>query len=121
IDPRPAAAVAQKLLGDDDVQVQREAVVLLGQSVEGARVVGKQFIAKKLPRSLLPEVSESLRRFASREHPDVTDLLTDVLKGGLLVSLDPAELKRVSEMVAMQGDPRRGRKLYLNHKAVACM
>ena len=101
--------------------MQREAVVILGQSVEGARIVGKRFADKKLPRSLLPEVAESLRRFASKEHPDVTALLSQVVKGGLLVSLEPAELKRVSALVQRQGDPLRGRKLYLNNKAVACI
>jgi putative heme-binding domain-containing protein len=109
------------LLADEDVQVQREAIALLGQSVEGARVVGLRFVANKLPRSLLPDVSESLRRYASKEHPDVTELLSRVVKGGLLVSLEPAELKRVSDMVQKQGDPLRGRKLYLNNKAVACI
>jgi putative membrane-bound dehydrogenase-like protein len=121
IDNRPARKVAESLLADDDLLVQREAIVTLGQSVEGARIVGKRFVDKKLPRSLLPEVSESLRRFASKEHPDVVEMLTNVVKGGLLVSLEPAELKRVSELVQQQGDPLRGRKLYLNHKAVACM
>jgi quinoprotein glucose dehydrogenase len=121
IDNRPARKVAENLLADEDLQVQREAIVTLGKSVEGARLVGKRFADKKLPRSLLPEVTESLRRFASKEHPDVHDLLLRVVKGGLLVSLEPAELKRVSEMVQKQGDPTRGRKLYLNNKAVACI
>ena len=121
IDNRPARKFAESLLADEDLTVQREAVVLLGQSLEGARVVGKRFAEKKLPRSLLPEVSESLRRFASKEHPDVNDLLLRVVKGGLLVSLEPAELKRVSAMVQTQGDPVRGRKLYLNNKAVGCI
>ncbi len=121
IDNRPARKIAESLLADADLQVQREAIVTLGQSVEGARVVGKKFVDKKLPRSLLPEVSEGLRRFASKEHPDVAELLTNVVKGGLLVSLEPAELKRVSELVQKQGDPLRGRKLYLNNKAVACI
>lgn len=121
IDHREARKAAESLLADDELAVQREAVMLLGQSVEGARIVGKRFADKKLPRSLLSEVSESLRRFASKEHPDVADLLSRVIKGGLLVSTDPAELKRISEMVAKEGDPARGRRLYLNHKAVACI
>ena len=121
LDNRPARKVAESLLGDEDLQVQREAVVLLGQNVEGARIVGKRFVEKKLPRSLLPEVSESLRRFAIKEHADISGLLSSVVKGGLLVSLEPAELKRVSALVAEQGDPMRGRKLYLNNKAVACI
>jgi putative heme-binding domain-containing protein len=121
IDNRPARKVAENLLADEEIDVQREAVVMLGQSVEGARVAGKQFVDKKLPRSLLPEVSDALRRFATKEHPDVNDLLLRVVKGGLLVSLEPAELKRVSAMVKEQGDPLRGRSLYLNNRAVACI
>ena len=121
IDNRPARKIAEDLLRDETLDVQREAIVILGQSIEGARVVGKRFADKKLPRTLLPEVTESLRRFASKEHPDVTALLSRVVKGGLLVSLEPAELKRVSALVKEQGDPIRGRKLYLNNKAVACI
>jgi quinoprotein glucose dehydrogenase len=120
IDNRPARKFAESLLSDADAQVQREAIVLLGQSVEGARIVGQRFADNKLPRSLLPEVSESLRRYASKEHPDISELLSRVVKRGLLVSLDPAEVKRVSELVQKQGDPLRGRKLYLNNKAVSC-
>ncbi len=121
LDYRPARKVAESLLGDPILEVQREAVVMLGQSIEGARIVGQRFAEKKLPRALLPEVTEGLRRFASKEHPDVTALLSAAVKGGLLVSLEPAELKRVSEMVSKQGDPQRGRKLYLNNKAVGCI
>ncbi len=121
IDYREARKIAEKLLADEELTVQRDAIVILGQSIEGARVVGKAFADKKLPRSLLPEVSESLRRFASKEHPDVTELLSRVVRGGLLVSLEPAELERVSAMIAKQGDPVRGRKLYLNNRAVACI
>lgn len=121
IDYGQARGVAAKLLGDSEVNVQREAVVLLGQSIEGARIAGKHFVDRKLPRALLPEVSESLRRFASSEHPDVTALLSNVLRGGLLVSLEPEELKRVSAMVKEKGDPQRGRQLYLNHREVACI
>lgn len=121
IDSRAARKIAEQMLADEEVQVQREAVVLLGQSIEGARVAGKRFVDRKLPRVLLPEVSESLRQFASKEHPDVTELLSRAVKGGLLVSNEPAELKRLADLVAKNGDPVRGRKLYLNHKAVACM
>jgi len=121
IDNRPARKVAESLLGDDDIQVQREAIALLSQSVEGARIVGKRFSDKKMPRSLLPEVTESLRRFASKEHPDVAALLSDVVKGGLLVSLEPDGLKHVTELVRSKGDPVRGRHLYLNNRAVACI
>src|ERR1051325_734191 len=120
IDNRPARKIAEELLADDDLQVQREAIVMLGQSVDGARIVGKRFADNKLPRALLAEVSESLRRFASKEYPDVTGLLSRVVKGGLLVSTEPAELKRLAELVAKEGDPVRGRRLYLNNKAVAC-
>ena len=121
IDYRETRPIAEKMLADEDLSVQRDAIVLLGQSIEGARIAGKAFADKKLPRSLLPEVSESLRRFASKEHPDVTELLSRVIRGGLLVSLEPAELQRVSALIEKQGDAGRGRKLFLNNRAVACI
>jgi putative membrane-bound dehydrogenase-like protein len=121
IDNREAHKIARDRVAAEHFDVQRETIVLLGQNVDGARAVGKLFADKKLPRSLLPEVTESLRRFASKEHPDITNLLTRVVKDNLLVSLDPAELKRVTTMVRDKGDPVRGRALYLNNKAVACM
>jgi putative membrane-bound dehydrogenase-like protein len=121
IDNRATHKLAADLLGDADVQVQREVVVLLGQQPAGALLVGHRFAENKLPRSLLADVAEGLRRFADKEHPDIAELLSRVLKGGLLVSLEPKELARVSALVRTQGDPLRGRKLYLNNNAVACI
>jgi len=43
------------------------------------------------------------------------------MKGGLLLSLDPAEVERVRRLVRTRGDARRGRDLYLNSKALACV
>jgi putative heme-binding domain-containing protein len=77
-------------------------------------------LESKLPRSLLPLVTESLRRFA-KDNPDDAKLLSDVMKGGLLVSTSPQEVIRIAELVKTKGNAKRGRALYLNNKALACI
>src|SRR5262249_19758123 len=42
-------------------------------------------------------------------------------KGGLLLSLDEAEVARVRKLVLTRGKPERGRALYLNSKTLACI
>ncbi len=120
IDPRKAKKDADAALDDPDLAVQQEAVVLLGRDVDGARVAARRFLDHKLPRSLLPLVAESLRRYAG-ENAEAKRLLTEVMKGGLLVALTPADVARVGELVRTQGDARRGRALFLNNKALACI
>ncbi len=120
IDYRKAKPKAAALLGDADLAVQQEAVVLLGRDADGARLAGERFVQNKLPRSLLPLVADGLRRFAKTD-PASAKLLREVMKGGLLVSTNPADVARVAALVKTQGSAKRGRKLYLNNKALACI
>ena len=83
-------------------------------------MVAEQFLAKKLPRELLPQVTDNLRKHVAKQ-PDLGALLTEVMKGGLLLSLDKAEIDKVTALVKAKGDPRRGRELYLNGKTLACI
>lgn len=70
---------AKILLAGKDVDLQREAVVVLGSQPDGARLVGEQFLAKKLPRELLAQVTEALRKHP--RHPEVVKLLAEITKG----------------------------------------
>ena len=120
LDFRKAKKNAAELLADSDLQVQQEAVVLLGRDADGARLVGQRFLQNKLPRALLPLVAEVLRRFA-KDNQDNARLLTDVMKGGLLVATSPQDVARIGELVKTQGNAKHGRELYLNNKALACI
>ncbi len=122
IDNRKARQLAEGLLGEKDITLVREAVVLLGQQADGAKLLGKRFIEKKLPRALMAEVAGSLRQFNTREHPDVSELLADVVKGGLLLSLQSKDdLERLRVQVQEKGNVARGRNLYLSHQKLACV
>jgi putative membrane-bound dehydrogenase-like protein len=120
LDPLAAIEPARKILEENELGQQTEAVVALGANPEGARLVGRRFLDRKLPRELLPKVADTLRKHAGRD-PELAKMLDDVLKSGLLVANSPAEVARIRGLVASQGNPQRGRALFLNGKALACI
>jgi putative heme-binding domain-containing protein len=120
LDPIAALEPAKKILEEQELAQQGEAVIALGANAEGARLVGRRFLDKKLPRELLPKVADALRKHSGRD-PDLSKMLDDVLKSGLLVANSPTEAARIRELVATKGNPQRGRSLFLNGKALACI
>src|SRR5262249_32728550 len=115
LEPPVAESAAVNLLDSADRDVVKEAVLALGATPTGAKTAAEQFVAKKLPRDLLPQVSEGLRKHVEN-FPAMQPLLRQVLAGGLLVGLTPEEIKRVEHLVQTRGDPIRGRELYLDDK-----
>jgi putative heme-binding domain-containing protein len=111
---------ARYYLDSNHVPLQRTAIWALSELPEGARLVGDRFIAKRLPAELLPPVTEALRRHAAT-HPDLAQKLTEVMKGGLLLSLDKESVERVQNLVGAKGNPERGKELFLNNKTLACV
>jgi len=65
-------------------------------------------------------VSDALRKHLAAD-PELGKLLTEVMRGGLLVSLDKAQIDKVQALVKSKGSPVRGRELYLNAKTLACI
>jgi quinoprotein glucose dehydrogenase len=120
LDPAAAESLARDLVSRDNPVVRKAALEVLGSQAGGAKHLGRLFLDRKLPRELLPQVSEVLRRHAARDR-EAADLLAAVMKSGLLVSTDKAELERLRDLVRTKGDPRRGRALYLNGKTLACI
>ncbi|HET6575589.1 MAG TPA: PVC-type heme-binding CxxCH protein [Fimbriiglobus sp.] len=116
--PSKARPVAVKLLDQSDPGLLAEAVVVLGATKDGAKLVGERYVAHKLPRDLYPRVTEALKRFAA--DPAVAKLHAEVMKGGLLLALDPARFQEIRELVVAKGDPKKGKELYLNTKLLAC-
>jgi len=113
-----ARRVAVALLDQPDPALLSEAVSVLGATQAGAVLVGERFVAKTLPRDLFPRVTEGLQKF--RADPAVAALYGEVMKGGLLVALDTNRVEQIRKLVQTQGDPVRGKALYLNTKLVAC-
>ncbi|MGL6097367.1 MAG: hypothetical protein ACRC7O_16400, partial [Fimbriiglobus sp.] len=116
--PADARTVAETLLDQPDPTLLGEAVAVLGATKDGAQLVGERYLAKKLPAELLPRVSEVLGKFAA--DPAIAKLNGDVMRGGLLVALDPAAAERVRNLVFTKGDPKKGKALYLNTAVLAC-
>ena len=94
IDIAAAQAPARALLEQKDPALQSDAIGVLGTLPEGAKFVGERFLAKKLPRELLQPVTDALQKHAARD-PEVARMLTEVMKSGLLLSLDKGEVERV--------------------------
>ncbi|MGE3806288.1 MAG: PVC-type heme-binding CxxCH protein, partial [Gemmataceae bacterium] len=120
VDPGVAAQFAEKLLADNDADMQKEAVLVLGSKPEGAKLIAERFLQKKLPRTLLPQVADSLRVHAAK-NPDMGKLLTEVMKGGLILSLDKEEVERIAQLVKTKGNAQRGKLLYLDSNKLACI
>jgi quinoprotein glucose dehydrogenase len=119
IEPKAARELAEQLV-EKAPELQFEAVTVLGTQPAGAKKVGEMFLAKKLPRELLPAVSDALRKHLAAD-AELGKLLTEVMRGGLLVSLDKAQIEKVQSLVRSKGNAVRGRELYLNAKTLACI
>ncbi len=117
-DPPAARKLAEALLENPDAALITEAIATLGSTKDGAKLIGEKYLAKKLPRDLFPRVSESLRKFP--DDPAIAKLNAEVMKGGLLLSTQPAEIEKMRKLVQDKGDAKRGKLLYLNTGLVAC-
>ncbi|QEL16306.1 PVC-type heme-binding CxxCH protein [Limnoglobus roseus] len=119
LDKKQATAIAEELLNQSEPTLLAEAVAVLGNSKDGAKLLGEQYVAKKLPAELWPRVSEALRKFAS--DPAIAKLNSEVKKGGLRLSMSPDDLAKIRETVLVKGDAGRGRELFLNASKLACV
>jgi putative membrane-bound dehydrogenase-like protein len=119
IDRAAAFRPARAFLDQPNPFLQKEALLILASQPEGARLIGERFLANKLPRAFLPDVSDALRKHAPTD-PAAARLLTEVLKNGLLLSLSKTDVERVERLVRAQGSPERGRALFLDNKTLAC-
>lgn len=119
LDAKAAQVAAEALLDQPDKTLQTEAVVVLGATKQGAKLIGERYVAKKLPRELFPQVSDALRKFAAEDRV-LAALQAEVMRGGLLLSLEPAQVERIRQLVATRGSATRGRELFLNTRLLAC-
>lgn len=121
IDIGMAIESATTFLDSNDGNLQREAIAVLGTRPAGAQLVGERFLQEKLPRSLLPQVAEALRRHVEG-NAKTLEMLQAVMKGGLLVNGNDAnEIANLRRLVLSQGNATRGRQLFLNNKKLACI
>jgi len=120
LDSAAAERIAVKLLEQSDNALLGEAVQTLCARPEGATLVGLRLLDKKLSANLLPLVTDGLRQHAAKS-PQAAKLLTEVMKGALLVSLDPGQVEKVRYLVRTKGDAARGKAIYLGSKTLNCV
>lgn len=119
LDARRALGWTEKLLESSDSGLVREAAAVLGATPAGAKWLAQRWLSGNLPRDLMPLVTEALYRFP--KDADASRLRMEILKGALAVRLEPEELTRIRQRVASQGNPRRGRELFLNTQLLTCV
>ncbi len=115
---RAARNAAEKALDQADPALLTEAVAVLAATKPGTRLIAERFVAKKLPRDFFPQVNEALNKFA--DDPAMAKLRADVLRGGLLLSLEPSQVDKIRTEVSKKGNAQKGKELYLNTKLLAC-
>ena len=78
---KEAVPALEKVLTSDksSAPLRRVAVIAAGATAEGARLVGKLYLEKKLPKGLLPEVSAALAKHSSKD-AESAKLLAEVKK-----------------------------------------
>ncbi|MCS6863805.1 MAG: HEAT repeat domain-containing protein [Gemmataceae bacterium] len=118
LDVVAARAAAEKALDQPDPTFLAEAVAVLAATKPGARLIAERFLANRLPPEFFPQVNEALNKFA--DDPAFAKLRTDVLRGRLLLSLEPSQVDKIRTEVVQKGNPSRGKELYLNTKLLAC-
>jgi hypothetical protein len=79
VDSAEALTQAKKFLTGKDEALQREAAKVLATTAEGARLLGRMYLDKKLPGSLLTLISASLRKHAATD-VEAAKLLAEIAK-----------------------------------------
>ncbi|HEY3787440.1 MAG TPA: PVC-type heme-binding CxxCH protein [Urbifossiella sp.] len=118
LDLATARGAAEKLLDQTDPALLSEAVVMLGATKPGAKLLAERYVAKKLPKEMFPQVIAALQLFAV--DPAIAKLQSDLLKDGLLLSLQPGQAEKIRKEIDTKGNAVRGKELYLNTKVLAC-
>lgn len=118
LDITAARAAAEKALDQVDPALLTEAVAVLAATKPGTKLLAERFIAKKLPRDYFAQVNDALNKFT--DDPAFVKLRADVLRGGLLLSLEPSQVDKIRAEVSKKGNPLKGKELYLNTKLLAC-
>jgi putative heme-binding domain-containing protein len=117
--PAVGRSAADRLLASPDPAVQAEAVSVAATSRGGAVRAAELFLAGRLPAAVLPRVSAGVARF--KADPACAALAERLKAGRLVLGNDPATVKTVAAQIEQQGDPARGKAVFLDGNLVACV
>lgn len=121
LDGQAAYDLAMTLLEDKDAAMTREACRMVGSRLEGAKLLADRYLTGKLAWEMLPQVTEALRRHDFKMHPELEPLLKKVMKKGVTLNLDKSQVEHIKKLVKTKGNAGRGKALFLDSRALACM
>ncbi|VTS04190.1 PVC-type heme-binding CxxCH protein [Tuwongella immobilis] len=119
LNPARGSAAATKLLDQSNPMILNEVIPILGANATGAKLVGQRYLDGKLPTDTIGVVSDALRKHD--RDPEAANLMTAVMRNGLKLSLQPAEVEKMRRLVATKGNAMRGREIFLNAKSLQCI
>ncbi len=116
-----ARPVAFELLSGHGESATASAITVLGANAGDAKRLAEEFLAGKINRTFQSQVTEILQRHGDQSgNGELATLRQTILKGGLLLSLEPSEVARVEELVKTKGDPKKGRAIFFDSKRGQC-
>ena len=118
LDFKTAADRAKTLLNDKDARLRQDAIAILGQKPDTALTVAELFNQGKLPSEDLPSVIKAVQPHAT---PELRTAMETLLKKTVLSAPTGREAARLREFVERNGDPSRGKALYLDSKKAGCI
>lgn len=122
VDEGKADSVTESMLDVQEAVIVNAAIDVRGSDMSHAVEIGQRFVAGELPASTRPSVAAALQRHVGKDSKGmVDDLLKQIYRDGLSISLDPNSVAKIKQLVVETGDSRRGRDLFLNAEKSQCI
>lgn len=122
IDPGEAEPIALRLLDADSEEILSAAIDVLSSDMKQAKGLAERLLSGSLPKSTRPLVAAALQRHVAADTSGESDrLLKQLYADGLSISLDPADVQRVKQLVLDTGNAERGREIFLREEKSQCI
>ncbi len=122
IDSEKAEPLAQQLLEAEAPSILSAAIDVLGSDMQQTTQLAKRLLASKLPAATRPQIAAALQRHSAADSSGRTEeLLRNLYKDGLSISLEPKEVERVKKLVLETGNSERGRDIFLRPEKSQCI
>ena len=121
VDLEIARRPAEQLLSAEDPAAIAAAIDVLGTEVVAANRIAKQYLNGEFPESVKANVAAALQRHLPNDTSGkIAATVQQLFQEGLKVTLDPAELARIDDLVKQTGDAESGKALFLDVQRSQC-
>ena len=122
VDLEKATSLATRFLDSDNTAILEAAIDVLSADMQQAQQLGQRWLDSQLPKELRPQVAAALQRHAAADTTGKTEqMLKDLYRDGLKISLEPAAVARIKKLVVETGNPERGREVFLRPEKSQCI